>query len=453
MGHRGMALAALAAFVGVCTSAPASSSESSFPIHRVGPHDIESRRAQLFQHMMAEPTNLDIAFEYAQLSARVGDLEGAISTLERMLIFAPGLPRLQLELGVLYYRLGSYETARSYLELAAASPDTPPEVHAQVEQYIRQINIEADPPALTGTLFSAIRWQDNATSAPDSNTVTLNGLPFVLDPESAGKADWSVLNVGTVSHVWDLKRQGDRIDTDLLAYSQAYFDQHEVNLHFFEGLTGPSWNMKRFGVSKTRLHTYAIGNAAILDEDYYFSSAGGGVRLLSFARERSIIDLRVETRVRWFDDTPERPVSSLRDGPQTRLNAIYTYAWSPRLTVSVQTAVQREDLDAGFYSNWEYNGSLTATYAFGPPLRSWRGPWALQLAGGYIFREYDDPDFTINFSETEEDETWWGRASLIVPVTETIALVPQVEYRDQSSNYDIRDFSVFTALVGLQKRF
>lgn len=30
-----------------------------------------------------------------------------------MLIFAPNTPRLQLELGILYYRLGSYEIARS----------------------------------------------------------------------------------------------------------------------------------------------------------------------------------------------------------------------------------------------------------------------------------------------------------------------------------------------------
>jgi hypothetical protein len=51
---------------------------------------IEARRRQLFQLMLAEPNNLDVAFEYAGLSARVGDIEGAIGTLERMLIFAPG---------------------------------------------------------------------------------------------------------------------------------------------------------------------------------------------------------------------------------------------------------------------------------------------------------------------------------------------------------------------------
>ena len=86
---------------------------------------IQARREVLFNAMLQRPDNLDAAFEYAALSAQVGDLEAAISTLERMLIFAPGLPRLQLELGVLYYRMAAFETARGYFEAAIAAPDVP----------------------------------------------------------------------------------------------------------------------------------------------------------------------------------------------------------------------------------------------------------------------------------------------------------------------------------------
>lgn len=39
--------------------------------------------------MLQDPSNLDVAFEYASLSSQVGDYEAAVSTLERMLIFAP----------------------------------------------------------------------------------------------------------------------------------------------------------------------------------------------------------------------------------------------------------------------------------------------------------------------------------------------------------------------------
>ncbi|MEL6783354.1 MAG: tetratricopeptide repeat protein, partial [Pseudomonadota bacterium] len=101
---------------------------------------INARRNVLFQRMVEQPEDLDIAFEYAALSVRVGDLEAAIGTLERMLIFAPGLPRLQLELGLLYYRAGAFETARTYLEAGIAAPNVPPNVLARVEQILAGID-------------------------------------------------------------------------------------------------------------------------------------------------------------------------------------------------------------------------------------------------------------------------------------------------------------------------
>ena len=80
------------------------------PLYR----EIRSKRRQdLLRLMLQDPSNLDVAVEYASLSSQVGDYEAAVSTLERMLIFAPNTPRLQLELGILYYRLGSYELSRS----------------------------------------------------------------------------------------------------------------------------------------------------------------------------------------------------------------------------------------------------------------------------------------------------------------------------------------------------
>src|SRR5277367_6547888 len=68
-----------------------------------------------FDAMQRDPGNSDKALVYAEASVKIGNLEGAIGALERLLIFNPDLPRLQLEVGVLYYRLGSYTIARGYL--------------------------------------------------------------------------------------------------------------------------------------------------------------------------------------------------------------------------------------------------------------------------------------------------------------------------------------------------
>ena len=75
------------------------------------------------------------------------------------------------------------------------------------------------------------------------------------------------------------------------------------------------------------------------------------------------------------------------------------------------------------------------------------------MAPAAIRRNYDDPDPTINPNVAEIDKVCWTRGALVLPVAETWALVPQVEYRDQQSNYDIYAFTDLSALVGVQKRF
>ena len=59
---------------------------------------------------------LSLLFKYANLSILVGDLEGAIGVFEQMLIYDSELPRIRLELGVLYFRLGAFALANNYLK-------------------------------------------------------------------------------------------------------------------------------------------------------------------------------------------------------------------------------------------------------------------------------------------------------------------------------------------------
>ena len=68
---------------------------------------LEVHKEALFQQMLSNPANLDVTFAYADVSARLGDYEAAVSALDRMLLFNPNLPRVQLEIGALYFRMGS----------------------------------------------------------------------------------------------------------------------------------------------------------------------------------------------------------------------------------------------------------------------------------------------------------------------------------------------------------
>ena len=289
---------------------------------------------------------------------------------------------------------------------------------------------------------------------PGTQSVTLNGIDFTIDEASVGKPGWSALNIGTLHYNWNLK-QGDRIELDALAYSTAYFENQlqDVSLDFFEATLGPSFNLKRWGADNSRGYIYAIGDLAYLGYDYYFSAPGAGVRFLSFAAEKSVLDARFETRDRQFNDTSDLPTNSLRTGWQTRFGATYSYYLTPGFVITTQGYAQREAAAADFYADWEMAVSGGFAWTFNNPLRQAQYPWTFQFGAGAIRRNYDDPDPTINANESEVDKVWWTRGALVLPVAETWALVPQVEYRDQQSNYDIYAFTDLSALVGVQKRF
>jgi Flp pilus assembly protein TadD len=96
--------------------------------------DLDRQYDAAFQEMLRQPADLNVLFKFATLAAQTDDLEGAVSALERMLLISPDLPRVRLELGVLYYRLGSYEVARSYLETALKSPNVSPDASSLAQQ-------------------------------------------------------------------------------------------------------------------------------------------------------------------------------------------------------------------------------------------------------------------------------------------------------------------------------
>ena len=415
--------------------------------------DIESRRQQLFQIMLDQPDNLDVAFEYAALSTQAGDLEGAISTLERMLIFAPGLPRLQLELGVLYFRLGSMETARSYLEAAIATPGAPPEVISKVQVYLAAIEQNLDPTTFSGAVYAGIRWQSNANAAPDASEVILNGLPFVLSEEAVEQSDYAIFSTGSVSYRHDLENQGDRLDFDAVTYAAFQFEQTQLNTQLVEATLGPTFNLGRVGVENGWFGLYGIGNGALLDEEAYFATAGAGAKLALRPDVQTDLLFRGEYRHRWFHDTDDRPTSSLRTGNEYRAVAAINYLLNSKVRIFAAGRLTREDVEAGFYDNWEYGGLAGATVLFDSPLPALEYPWALNVGGGYLWRDYDDPDPTINAQESENDKEYWINGALNIPLREWLALMPQVEYRNQSSNYPTRDYDVLTISVGLYAKF
>lgn len=69
-----------------------------------------------FNETLDKPSDPAVLVKFAKIAVTLGDVEGAISALERLLLIEGDQPEVKLELGVLYYRLGAVDAARAYLE-------------------------------------------------------------------------------------------------------------------------------------------------------------------------------------------------------------------------------------------------------------------------------------------------------------------------------------------------
>jgi Flp pilus assembly protein TadD len=91
-----------------------------------------------FKATMDKPGDPAVLLKFAEVAVELGDLEGAISVLERLLLIDGDQPEVKLELGVLYYRLGSTEVARSYLEAARDSESADDDIRKRATTFLQE---------------------------------------------------------------------------------------------------------------------------------------------------------------------------------------------------------------------------------------------------------------------------------------------------------------------------
>jgi len=99
--------------------------------------ELRAAYEQAFQLSLQNPADPPTLARFAELAIQIGDMEGAISALERLLLIDGDQADVKLELGVLYYRLGSVDTARMYLEAARTSRQASADVKERAGTFLK----------------------------------------------------------------------------------------------------------------------------------------------------------------------------------------------------------------------------------------------------------------------------------------------------------------------------
>ena len=117
---------------------PIAAPQAGAPASKLDEKSLAQRAAYdaAFQETLDKPSDPAVLVKFAKIAVTLGDVEGAISALERLLLVEGDQPEVKLELGVLYYRLGAGDVARAYLEQARDSELATDDVRQRANTYL-----------------------------------------------------------------------------------------------------------------------------------------------------------------------------------------------------------------------------------------------------------------------------------------------------------------------------
>lgn len=360
--------------------------------------DLQSQYDAAFQQMLAQPANLDVLFKFASLASQTGDLEGAVSALERMLLINPELPRVRLELGVLYYRLGSYEVSRTYLESALKTPNLPPEVRERAEKFMADVANKEQPSHFSGEFFLGWRYQTNANLGPATNNILLFGQIASLNQAAVGTPDWGVVSSAQIRHTYDLGRQDkSAIETTFSSYINRQFTNNVANVTLLDLTTGPRFQIFNGTFEDVTLKPFFSGGYIWVNDAPYYGSYGGGLEAAILLSDR----LRNVTSFQWrrhdHTDNWYLPTNNQYRGVEYTGTTGLQFALANNVTLfatGTATRYQTDRTPSQSYSLYGAGGGMS--FRFDDPVLKTGLPWTVTLSVTENWWSYDAPDVQVD---------------------------------------------------------
>lgn len=388
-----------------------------------------------FDAMMRDPANLDLTFRYAALAAQAGQLEGAIAALERMLLINPDLPRVRLELGVLYYRLGSFDVAKSYLTQAGAHPSAPPEVRERVGGYLAEIDRLTSRHRLRGSAVAGVRWQSNANAGPASDLVKAQGFDASLDSRFQRQRDWNAFAAASAEYVYDLQNANrDAIEAALNLYGTRQFKLTALDLSVSELTLGPRFGTDSLLGTDSSIRPYIIGNIVTLDQSRYYATGGAGLSYRQPIGERLALDLAGEWRRKDYKANASSPSLNDQDSDEYDLVAVLRGALTPNQILTAGVIAVHEQASARFKSRNELSASLGYSLSYEPLLDINPRPWTFNASVARTLTRYGAPDPSVDPVTTRSDHEWRFSILNAISVTDRASLMVQALRTNLSSN-------------------
>ena len=396
--------------------------------------DLEAAYDKAFQELFRDPGNLDKSFRFAELAIRKGNSEAAISALERMLLIEPDLPRVRFELGALYFNIGSFAIARSYLTSVLESPDAPQEVLDRVQVFLAEINSQFSRSSLSRSVFLGARFSDNANSGPSSPNVLASGVVSTLGDEFTDKSDRNYFVSAQFNHSYDLLTQrSEVIESSGTLYVSEQDRQKQLDIVLAEVKSGIRGPFLQTAVPGTTMMPYILGNMLYLQDSWYQFSIGLGANIVVPFTQRLSATVNLEHKFEHFRNDSNRLNASQQTGVELSLRGNVGYVLTATQQVVFQGSATSQSAKETFNAFREYTAGATFTQLLAiKALDSRFASFSADI--GRKMSKYNSPNPTVEANRKRHDHAWNWSVTGTVPATENWTIITTFQRSTVTSN-------------------
>lgn len=414
-------------------------------------------QSEQFAAMFEAPDDVALMFQYAVTSIRLQDFEAAITTLERILIYNPNLPRVKVELGASYFRIGSYPVAKFYFEEVINDDTAEPALKERVQLFLDEINKRTRTSYFTGRVGIDTVFTSNANFGPEGRNILFLGAPRVLlGPNVTSQTDAGFGLVGRVSHIYDLaSANGDVWRSDLAFSAVRYAETSSGATDVVLFRSGPRLSLDddRYG---PKIRPYVELSHVRFAKDPLQTTIGAGFELTNTLNQS--MSLFSDLRIAWRDSHIKTAAVDLngdtidQDGLNVRAKAGVNYFYDQNITLRGFLLAEFTGAETDQEQSYELGVGGVGTYRYDSGLEVASRDWLVSAGFRGVYRRFDEENI-VQPARKREDLDLRLHIGHTAYLQDDLSLTARAEYFVRESNVKNFDLDSFTAKIGIRYSF
>ncbi len=417
----------------------------------------ESARAEFdsaYEAVLQDPENYTHVWRFVLAAKRIGDYEAAIGVLEPILLVDANQQLIRSEVGLLYYRMGAYDAAKSHLQIALDSGELSPKREAVVATTLAQAKRQTRQNKIGGAVTTGFRYQSNPTFVSDSDTVTFQDTQLQLAGVPTADGDGNFFLSSWLRHQYDLNRQNEAaFDTNATLYFTQQFDETETDVLSFAIEPGFAVKPLRRQAPWLKVRPHLYGNVLTIGDERYALSYGGGLDVITDITDRIRTEFSYQRRQKDFRATPERPFAELLDGAENHYQVRALILLPKRFSLNLRGLGIQTVTDDEIRDNWLWAVSGQVNYRYRPQFGWGQAQWRAWLRVVGEFRNFDNPDPVLSATEEREDQRITVAVGNSANLYKSLDLNFEYLVQNQESEFEQFEFINHSGIVSLTYRY